>query len=79
MNIARTVRGTTGIEGARVTEDEVSSILAAKPGVRVLPAARDREETEARNAARVLTEVNRLVEEDPQVAVTEPVIRRLLS
>ena len=77
LNIARTVRGTTGIEGARLTEDEVSSILAAQAGVRVLPASRDREEREARNAARVLAEVSRLVRDDPQVAVTEPVIRRL--
>ena len=32
LNIVRAVRGTTGIEGANLTEGEVGDILAASPG-----------------------------------------------
>lgn len=54
LNILRAVRGTTGIEGAELTEDEVDLIMSTPPGERVLPASREREEKEARNAEEVM-------------------------
>ncbi len=53
LNIYRAVRGTTGIEGASLTTDEVEQILS-RPGERVLSVNREREEQEARNAAEVM-------------------------
>ena len=54
LNIVRAVRGTTGIEGADLDEDEVRRVLEAPPDTPVLPAARAREEQEARNAEAVM-------------------------
>ena len=66
LNILRAVRGTTGIEGANLTEGEVGDILAAGPdGAPVLGAARAREEAEARNAARVMDYVRETVTAAP--------------
>ena len=73
LNISRAVRGTTGIEGADLTEEEVQSILGAAPGTRVLPPTREREEMEARNAARVM----RYVAAAEETAVTESLICRI--
>jgi len=50
LNILRAVRGTTGIEGAELTEDEVREIMEATPKKQVLPKNRQRAEKEARNA-----------------------------
>jgi len=43
LNIHRAVRGTTGIEGAQLTTEEVQEILA-RPDEAVLPDSREREE-----------------------------------
>ncbi|MCH8909939.1 MAG: Fic family protein [Chloroflexi bacterium] len=58
LNIHRAVRGTTGIEGARLTTDEIQQILE-RPTDPVLPAGREREEVEARNAAEVMEYIAR--------------------
>ncbi|MEE8046097.1 MAG: Fic family protein, partial [Dehalococcoidia bacterium] len=53
MNIMRAVRGTTGLEGADLTEQEVADIIASE-SEQILPEIRGREEHEARNANRVM-------------------------
>src|SRR4030042_7076386 len=54
LNILRAVRGTTGIEGTELTEDEVSKIMNTPPQEHVLPPSRSREEQEARNAEQLM-------------------------
>jgi len=54
LNILRAVRGTTGIEGTELTEDEVSQIMNTPPQKRALPSSRSREEQEARNAEQLM-------------------------
>src|SRR4030042_1302391 len=54
LNILRAVRGTTGIEGTELTEDEVSKIMNTTPQEHVLPPSRSREEQEARNAEQLM-------------------------
>ena len=44
LNIARAVRGTTGIEGTEVSEEEVRDILEANQDEPVLSSSRTREE-----------------------------------
>ena len=78
LNILRAVRGTTGIEGANLTEGEVGRILDAEPGAGpVLGAARAREEAEARNAARVMDYIRRAVRERPDDDLTEQNVREM--
>src|SRR4051812_13191786 len=55
LNILRAVRGTTGIEGADLSEDDVARVLASSDNV--LGGSRFREEREARNAAAVMRTV----------------------
>lgn len=76
MNIIRAVRGTTGIEGSDLTEDEVREVLASPEG-RVLPRAREREEREVRNASRVMTFVRQSLTESPDRPLTESLICEL--
>lgn len=77
LNILRAVRGTTGIEGNDLTEDEVEKIMSSSPDERALPAAREREEQEARNAARVMEFVADGVRKDPTAPLTEELICRI--
>ncbi len=72
LNIVRAVVGTTGIEGADLTTDEVTEILQS-PETQVLPPSREREEMEARNAHAVM----KFVEETPETEITEPLIRQI--
>ena len=74
LNILRAVRGTTGIEGTELTEDEVGRIMDASPGERVLPASRQRDEMEARNAERVMRYVADELRRDPGLPLTEELI-----
>ncbi|MCC6237656.1 MAG: Fic family protein [Dehalococcoidia bacterium] len=78
LNIVRAVRGTTGIEGAEVSEDEVERILAA-PASRgpVLGEARAREEREVRNASRVMEFIREVVREDSAHLLTEDDVREI--
>ena len=74
LNIMRAVRGTTGIEGADLSEEEVEAIIAAE-GVPVLSGARQREEREARNANELMERVERILREDPAHPLTESLMR----
>ena len=75
LNIARAVRGTTGIEGTEVSEEEVRDILEAAEGERVLPASRAREEKEVRNATELMYRVSEILDQDPHVPLSEQLIR----
>jgi len=77
LNILRAVRGTTGIEGAQLTEEEVGQIMDAMPGKSVLPMSRRREEQEARNAKEVMTYVAGVLKNDPQTVLTEELVCKL--
>ena len=78
LNILRAVRGTTGIEGANLTEAEVGDIIAAgQDGEPVLGAARAREEAEARNAARVMDYIRDTGAAAPDSDLTEDQVREM--
>lgn len=74
LNILRAVRGTTGIEGSDLSEDEVGAVLGHTQEGPVLPRARQREEQEVRNAARVMRMVSQLLVDDPATQLTERLI-----
>ena len=65
LNIARAVRGTTGIEGTEVSEEEVQDILEANQDKPVLSSSRIREEKEVRNASDLMYYVAELLESNP--------------
>ena len=73
VNILRAVRGTTAIEGAKVSATEVRQIMDS-PKKRVLAPSRNREEKEVRNAQNVMYYIASLVKEQPHHAVTEALI-----
>ena len=77
LNIMRAVRGTTGIEGADLTEEEVGRILEEPHDKPVLPESRAREEQEARNAEAVMRFVAHITDEDEGRPLTEEVIREV--
>lgn len=77
MNIIRAVRGTTGIEGSDLTEEEVRDVLESPDAGPVLPRARQREEKEVRNASEVMTFVQKALIESPDEPLTEDLICRL--
>ncbi len=74
LNILRAVRGTTGIEGCDLTEEEVGRVLDATGGEAILTRAREREEREVRNAGRVLEFVASTLDKNPSQPVTEELI-----
>ena len=69
LYILRAVRGTTGIEGIERTEEEVGNIIES-PDERTLPPSKEREEQEARNAAKVMAFVAETIQRDPQTPLT---------
>jgi len=77
LNIMRAVRGTTGIEGTELSEDEVAEIISTPPDHRVLPPSRERDEKEARNAEKVMRFVANAVREEPNLPLTEVLIRHI--
>ena len=76
LNIVRAVRGTTGIEGNELTEEEVSNVLKSDVASRVLPATRQREEREVRNANNLMRFVEQVLRTDPELRLTERLICR---
>ena len=74
LNILRAVRGTTGIEGIELTDDEVKQIMESPRGKPVLPTNRSREEQEARNAQKVMIYVVKELTRDPTIPLTEKVV-----
>lgn len=77
LNIMRAVRGTTGIEGTELTEEEVGEIMEAPPGESVLPPNRQREEQEARNAKELMYYVAQVLIRDPMTPLTEKLVRKI--
>ncbi len=80
LNISRAVRGTTGIEGSDLSEDEVAQVLRTNQNV--LGQARAREEREVRNAGAVMAFVARILRANPDEPLTETLIceiRRLTT
>ena len=77
LNIARAVRGTTAIEGTRISETEALEVLDAPADVKVLPPDRSRDEREARNAQAVLEFVRRELRANPERRLDEPLIREI--
>lgn len=77
LNILRAVRGTTGIEGIELTEEEVEQIMESPRKKPVLPPNRSREEQEARNAHRVMSYIVKELTRDPNIPLTERLIRAI--
>jgi len=77
LNILRAVRGTTGIEGTELTEEEVQLIMEAAPNKSVLPPNRKRAEQEAKNAKKLMSYVAKLLHSDPHCPLTESLICKL--
>jgi Fic family protein len=77
LNIMRAVRGTTGIEGTEISEDEAAEIIATPADHRVLPPSRARDEMEARNAEQVMRFVAKAIQEEPGLPLTEALIRQI--
>ena len=77
LNVLRAVRGTTGIEGNELSEEEVDEILSAPPEEIVLKTGtRNREEQEVRNAEALMKHVAVILRRDPTAPLNEHIIRR---
>lgn len=74
LNILRAVRGTTGIEGTELSEDEVVQVVDSPPGNAPLGPGREREEQEVRNAEALMQYVAEYVEHNPTATVSEALI-----
>ncbi len=75
LNILRAIRGTTGIEGAQLTVDEVALIIDSPLGKSALPKNRSQEEQEGKNAQSVMKWIVRLIRRNPRCQLTEKIIR----
>lgn len=74
LNILRAVRGTTGIEGTELSEEEVDLVVESPPGAAPLGPGREREEQEVRNAETLMQYVGQYVQHNPTAPVTESLI-----
>ena len=74
LNILRAVRGTTGIEGTELSEEEVDLVVESPPGDAPLGPGREREEQEVRNAEALMRYVGEYLEHNPAAPVTEELI-----
>ena len=74
LNILRAVRGTTGIEGTELSEDEVGLIMDSPPDASPLGPGREREEQEARNANELMVYVAEYIRRNPDAQMSEPLI-----
>ena len=74
INVAGAVRGTTGIEGIILTDDEVRDIVAAPVGQPVLPSHRAREEHEVRAAHNAFLRVEQILSQDINTPLSEELI-----
>jgi len=77
LNIMRAVRGTTGIEGADLSEDEVEKIISSPRKKKVLPESRSRDEQEARNADILMRYIAQTLSRQPNLELSEDLIRRM--
>ena len=76
LNILRAARGTIGIEGTELSEEEVERVVDSPPDRPVLGAGREREEMEARDATAVMQFIREQVDSEHETRLTEPLIRR---
>ena len=74
LNILRAVRGTTGIEGTELSEEEVGLIMDSPPGNPALAPGQHREEQETRNAEALMRYVAECVESNPTLPISESLI-----
>ena len=74
LNILRAVRGTTGIEGTELSEEEVGLIMDSPPDASTLGPGREREEQEARNATELMMYVSEYIKGNPATPISEPLI-----
>jgi Fic family protein len=74
LNIMRAIRGTTGIEGSDLSEEEVRLIMEAPSDEPVLSRNKSREEQEVRNAEQVMYFVAKQLSENPSTPITEELI-----
>jgi Fic family protein len=77
LNILRAVRGTTGIEGIELTEDEVRKVMESPHRKPVLSPNRSREEQEVRNAQKLMSYVVKELTRDANIPLTEKLIRTI--
>lgn len=77
LNVLRAVHSTTAIEGNDLDEDEVRRALLASPGQRALPLSQAREESEVRNAERVMRFVATTLDAEPDRPLSGGLIRTL--
>jgi Fic family protein len=77
LNILRAVRGTTGIEGGELTEEEVRQIMESPRKRPVLPQNRSREEQEARNAEKLMYYVAKKLNQDSTLPLTELLVCKI--
>ena len=76
VNIMRAVRGTTAMEGAQVSTDEVREIMNS-PDKATLPPSRERDEQEVRNAQTVMYFIASQIRKQPDRPMTEPLICKI--
>ena len=74
LNIFRAVRGTIGIEGTELSEEEVSRVMDSPPDTLALGPGREREEQETRNANELMEYVAEYVRRNPAAQISEPLI-----
>ncbi len=77
LNIMRAIRGTTGIEGTELSEDEVLQIMRTPRRKNVLPKSRQRDEQETRNAEVLMRYISRNLVRNPNLSLTEDLICRI--
>ncbi|HLF77055.1 MAG TPA: Fic family protein [Dehalococcoidia bacterium] len=75
LNIIRAVRGTTVIEGADLSEEDVRLILSS-PAPALAP-SRSRDEQEARNADATMRYISGLLDREPAQPLTEMLIKQI--
>ena len=74
LNILRAVRGTTGIEGTELSEEEIDLVVDSPIGNAPLGPGRQREEMEVRNADALMRYVGQYVRQNPTAPISEPLI-----
>ena len=75
LNILRAARGTIGIEGTELSQEEVELVMDSPADRPALGPGRERDEKEARNAASVMHYIRDHVGANPDARLTEPLIR----
>ncbi len=74
LNILRAVRGTTGIEGTELSEEEVGLVMDSPPDSPALGPGREREEQETRNANKLMGYVAEYIRSNSDAQISEPLM-----